>query len=46
MRLGELNIREDDLDDALKDKLNRMGLRVDSDQKPAGTNPNKPMLLS
>ena len=41
MRLSELNIREDDIYDAMKDKLNRMGLRVDSDQKPAGTNPNK-----
>jgi hypothetical protein len=41
MRLSELNIREDDIDDAMKDKLNRMGLRVDSDQKPAGTKPNK-----
>jgi len=41
MRLSELNIREDDLDDAMKNKLNRMGLRVDSDQKPAGTKPNK-----
>ena len=41
MRLSELNINENDIDDAMKDKLNRMGLRVDSDQKPAGTKPNK-----
>lgn len=37
MRLGELNIREDDLDDALTKSLNRPGLRVDSDQKPSKT---------
>lgn len=41
MKLSELNINENDIDDAMKDKLNRMGLRVDSDQKPAGTKPNK-----
>jgi hypothetical protein len=41
MRLSELNIREDDLDDAMKDNLNRMGLRVNPDQKPAGTAPSK-----